>query len=827
MRRGLALAICLLLTGCTTVEKEYRRAQAEQLQGRLPEAQIRIEECERRWGDSLDERDRWRLRLLKADLLLARGRTREALPLVESPIPLADWSAPLELRRRVILATAWSRIRRGAESLDLLRSCEDEARRLGDRRTPLEIENIRAPILMSTGQRREAEACLWKAISLARAAGDDYWLAGALINLSYLKTKYEFRHDEAVRYGEEAIEAARRAGAARPLCAAYGNTSLALMQLGAFDKAVRYRRQALDLQRRVDDQRYIRESLGEMGNLFELQERPSEAVDWYRQAFEYSAATGGVADAARSAGNLALAYISLGKWDEAESWNGRAAELKRKAGSGASLGYQKLNAAAIAAGRGNDTGASRLYREVLVEERENPGLQFDAETGLARVCAKTDLVAEARAHFEAAVHLVESNRDAIVGNDYQIMFLARMIRVWRHYVDFLAARGQPEPALQVAERSRAQVLAEKLRVRYAVTQAATSPGRLREICARRHCTLVSYWLAPEQSYAWVIDAAGVRMRRLPPSPEIERLVAAWQLRIEEQPGEPLDTGRQAGDRLSQLLLADLKAAPGGQLVIIPDGCLHRLNLETLPIPGRDRYLLEETSIELAPSLAVFASDGIPQPSPPGEFLLVGVRQPGDKSYPPLPMAEEEVRSIAALCPKGQSTLLLGDAASPAAIRRLDLRRFGVIHFAAHAEANRESPLDSAVVLAREGEEAKLYARELASMPLNARLVTLSACRTAGARAYSGEGLLGLTWAVLSGGAHNVIGGLWPVSDRATAVLMEKLYAALARGASPSSALREAKLAMRDSKGAFRLPFYWAPFQIYVRGGEMKTANARR
>jgi CHAT domain-containing protein len=244
-----------------------------------------------------------------------------------------------------------------------------------------------------------------------------------------------------------------------------------------------------------------------------------------------------------------------------------------------------------------------------------------------------------------------------------------------------------------------------------------------------------------------------------------------------------------------------------------------LNLETLPVPGQPRYLLDDATIVVSPSLAVFAAQraGPEQPAPLS--LLVGAGRPGDPSYPPLPNAEQEVRSIASHCAENERVVLLGSAATPAALRKLDLRRFGVIHFAAHAEANRESPLDSAVILAREGGEYKLYAREMAGMPIQAGLVTLSACRTAGARAYSGEGLLGLAWAVLSSGARNVVAGLWPASDRATLQLMEDLYAGMRRGLSPPSALREAKLAMRRSQGVFREPFYWAPFQVYVRGNE--------
>ena len=99
-----------------------------------------------------------------------------------------------------------------------------------------------------------------------------------------------------------------------------------------------------------------------------------------------------------------------------------------------------------------------------------------------------------------------------------------------------------------------------------------------------------------------------------------------------------------------------------------------------------------------------------------------------------------------------------------------------------------------------------------------RVVTLSACRGAGAREFAGEGLVGLTWAFLSSGAGSVIAGLWNVEDASTADLMTGLYGRLARGQAPAEALRQAKLELRLSDAAYAKPYYWAPFVTYTRGG---------
>jgi CHAT domain-containing protein len=140
----------------------------------------------------------------------------------------------------------------------------------------------------------------------------------------------------------------------------------------------------------------------------------------------------------------------------------------------------------------------------------------------------------------------------------------------------------------------------------------------------------------------------------------------------------------------------------------------------------------------------------------------------------------------------------------------------LLHFSTHAVANRESPLDSAIILSPEGDNFKLYARDVMATPLHADLVTISACRSAGARSYSGEGLVGFAWAFLQAGAHHVIAGLWDVTDSSTPRIMDVLYSNIAAGVSPAEALRAAKLSLIRSGQGYRRPYYWGPFQIYTR-----------
>jgi CHAT domain-containing protein len=139
-----------------------------------------------------------------------------------------------------------------------------------------------------------------------------------------------------------------------------------------------------------------------------------------------------------------------------------------------------------------------------------------------------------------------------------------------------------------------------------------------------------------------------------------------------------------------------------------------------------------------------------------------------------------------------------------------------VHFVTHGTASRTRPLESAVILSPEGDSYKLYARDIVTRHLRAELVTISACYGSGSRAYSGEGLVGLSWAFLRAGAHNVIGALWEVADApATPELMDSLYKELNQGKDPATALRNAKLTLLHSSNVFAKPFYWAPFQLYA------------
>ena len=86
---------------------------------------------------------------------------------------------------------------------------------------------------------------------------------------------------------------------------------------------------------------------------------------------------------------------------------------------------------------------------------------------------------------------------------------------------------------------------------------------------------------------WVVTAREIQHVTLRPSTEIEPLIAAYQEAMERQLANPLRTRIPAGDKLYQMLIAPVRQflPVGARVVVVPDGALYGLNMESLPVSG--------------------------------------------------------------------------------------------------------------------------------------------------------------------------------------------------------------------------------------------------
>jgi CHAT domain-containing protein/Leucine-rich repeat (LRR) protein/Tfp pilus assembly protein PilF len=105
----------------------------------------------------------------------------------------------------------------------------------------------------------------------------------------------------------------------------------------------------------------------------------------------------------------------------------------------------------------------------------------------------------------------------------------------------------------------------------------------------------------------------------------------------------------------------------------------------------------------------------------------------------------------------------------------------------------------------------LKAEEIVDLKLNAELVALSACDTAQGK-ITGDGVVGLSRALISAGVPSVLVSLWKVDDNATAFLMREFYQNWQKSGDKAQALRQAMLATKQKQN-YSHPRFWAAFTL--------------
>jgi CHAT domain-containing protein/Tfp pilus assembly protein PilF len=808
LRWGILLGLACACSKVAPLSELYRETLAAQRRGNFAQVRTTIEKEGSRWRNDPNSEWYWRFRLLEAEVAFNEGHSEDARKLLSIAVPPIAAHDELEAKRKVQLANLLVRGAKYDEAKDLL----DQAAAIApaaDRSLQIQIDLVRYAWVLKRQDSEAAEALLHKTYNKAMDLGDPYYQMIVQNNFGFSRLQ-EFRYDEAIPWYTEAIAAAERSGVTRVQGTALNSLGICYYRIGDFDKARELQNRAAEIQSRAGLRPSLQMTLGEIGNTHMLQGNPNEAIVYYRKALAIARDVQHQRGLALWSANLARAYAEVGDWDSAELTNKELAALSASAKDPGLDAQAQINSALIAAARNRPQEAMKIYRQVLASFVKEPAVVWEARAGLGDVYRNLKDTARASEQYEGALRVIEQTRAGLLADDYKISFLNGLIGFYRAYVDMLVEQKQDVKALEVVESSRARIFAEKMGV-----DSRARPVRrdYRRLARALDATLLSYWLGPSHSFLWVVTRNETRLFVLPPEGEIRSLVTSHNKAILDG-RDPL--GQPAGASLSRALLgpASPYIRPESRVILVPDGVLHQLNFETLPVSGH--YWIEQAVLAISPTLN-YLNDAEEAVSPEAGILLIG-----DPDYRPadgsrLLHASQELEAIRNAFPARNVAAYTGALAQPAALRKAAPGNYSVIHFAAHAVANADSPLDSAIVLApdRDG-RPKLYARDVLDMKLHADLVTLSACRSAGARVYSGEGLVGLAWAFLHAGARNVVGGLWDVSDSSTARLMEVFYTELARGKVPADALRFAKQSLLNSNTVYRRPFYWAPFQIYVR-----------
>ena len=649
-----------------------------------------------------------------------------------------------------------------------------------------------------------------------RVFGDRFGEATALMNVAGTCLRQEHL-EEAIDWLNASNEIAAPLDAEDILLTNTGNLGWAYYSLGDHQRAFALFQDAERRATALGDTEGTILWLTTTGYVLQDSGEWARARESYRRALQLATEIDSSEDVINSLESLTHISIELGELDAADRYLRRLDPLIGANANRLDILDVTLARGRIAAGRRQGQQAEALFRQVEGDPASQITMHLGAEHQLARLYEAEGRIGDALKTYATALATFESARAQIRNEDAKLPYFSNATPIYDDYIRLLISQRKTEQALAAADQSRARTLEQGLGLNPtgpAIQQASFRPA---QIAARAGATLLFYWLGERQSCLWVVTPRETTVFQLPAAAEIARHIERYR-QAQQAPEDPLAPANQDGLALYRILIAPAQSSlpPGAMVDILCDGALSELNFETLIVPQPfPHYWIEDANIVSAPSLRLLAASR-PGENPAHNLLLIGNAIAPGPDYPELSNAGFEMRQIRRYFPPEEETVFEGQQANPGSYLHSAPQRYSYIDFVAHGIASRTDPLDSAIILSptpgRE-DSFRLHARDIMQHPIHAQLVTLAACYGGGTRTYAGEGLVGLSWAFLYAGAHNVIGALWEVSDASTPLLMDGVYRGIQEGLAPRTALRRAKLSLLH--GPFPRPFFWAPFQFYT------------
>jgi CHAT domain-containing protein len=719
----------------------------------------------------------------------------------------------------------------------------------------------------SLGEPERALDYLQKSLEILKPGTDRSAEALTLHNIGHAYNRLT-KYQEALNYYNQALAMVQKIGNRSLEAQTFDLLGATYSAMGQPQKAVDLHQQSLEIQRTAKNIRREAFSHANLAHVYLLLDQPQKALDHYNQALAISRNLDDLHSAANSLEGRARAQLKRGNLAEARKDVEESLSLTETVR--ARSGSQSLRASYLA----SREKAYDLYIDVLMQlHAKDPAARHDAEALQAsergRARSLLELLNEASADIRQGVSpdLVKREREirqlinakaqrqiqlkAQNGNRQEIETFDKEIRALEdEYQQVQVAIRKASPAY--AELTQPQPLGLK------AIQQLLDPNTV----------LLEYSLGDEHSYLWAVTQDSLKTFALPKGEEIrkvaqqvyESLTARSVLKSLETPAQRQSRIAQAdaqfqqsSTELARMILAPAAAEFGTKrLVLIADGTLQYVPFAALPVPGSTRPLIvdhELVSLPSASSLAIQRQSlANRKPAPKAVAVIadpvfssrdsrfksrspssssssdddtriiehVGVGSAGQLNVRRLPFTRQEADRILAVAPVGANLKAVDFRANRSIATSGELSNYRYVHFATHGYLDTSRAGLSAIVLSLVDEQGKaqdgfLRTHDIYNLKLPAELVVLSACETGLGKEVKGEGLDGLTRGFMYAGARRVVVSLWNVNDKATAGLMEHLYAGMLKNKkTPAAALRAAQIEMLRVK-QWQSPYYWAPF----------------
>lgn len=317
-------------------------------------------------------------------------------------------------------------------------------------------------------------------------------------------------------------------------------------------------------------------------------------------------------------------------------------------------------------------------------------------------------------------------------------------------------------------------------------------------------TLFSYYVTDKVLYIWAVTRDRIHLERIKINKEdVFRLVSSFNNAIAAK--NKKQTSVLSEKIYDTFLKPVIPFVKGDTVCFIPHGPLHYLPYAAMSYKGQ--YLIDGFSIFSLPGAGVLKYIQKKHPFRGLKVLAFGNPDLGSKQLD-LPYAREEVENIKKIIP--DADVYLGAGATKQKATEL-LGKYDIVHFATHGFFIEEAPMSSGLWLsAGGGGNGKLTAAEIFKLRFKGWAVVMSACKTALGLSSTGTEIMGLNRSFLYAGSPSVVGTLWNIDDKSTAVFMDIFYKNIKKNEEIADSLRKTQQEMIRRGYS---PYDWAAFTL--------------
>ena len=700
-----------------------------------------------------------------------------------------------------------------------------------------------------------------QSLELREAAGNKPGIAITLINIAnlYLDQGY---YELALDYAHRSLLLFQSMGEKLNIGIAINTTANIYRTMGQWDLALENYKKSLKIREEISDKDGIGGSWDDIGKVYIAQNKLDSAMDAFNKSLIVHQEMKDKAGIASSMMNLGSVYFKKGDYQKALELGQQSAdifvdigkrELLHEAMTDVGMAYWKL---------GKPAEASQFFDKAIAEVEALRLLAFGGEletkgffeTRLKPYYSAALLHIHQRKPVEAFLYAEQARSRSLLNVLQQGKpDLSKIITPaeqneetkWNHRLQSLntmllrAKQKEPQKVSDLTvQLKKVRLDYESFRSKLYILhptlknlQGESDPLKLSEVesLIDKDTVILEYLVTEDSAHGFVITSEGSgqpHIHSFPIAISREKLSKEIKEFREKIAGRNLLFQNEA-IKFHKLLIQPASQYLKGKkkLIVVPDHSLWELPFQVLLAPS-SRYLIEDYSISYVPSITVLREmKKVHQKAGTSRTLLaMGNPDLGDEMIQKmnslyrdthlgsLPEAEREVKQLSELYGKDESSVFIGAEAGEEQIKQKS-EQYRILHLATHGIFDNASPLYSYLVLAKSkggSEDGLLEAREIMNLSFRAQLAVLSACETARGTVGSGEGVIGLSWALFVAGVPGIVVSQWKVDSASTTELMLAFHKNLIQQMPPAVALQKAELELLRSK-KFRHPFYWAGF----------------